>query len=43
MALNVCDDWVSMTVLPLKVHVADFDESFDLVTNVYISGTVIER
>ena len=43
MALNVCDDWVSVTVLLLKVHVAEFDESFDLVTNVYISGTVIER
>ena len=37
-ALNVCDDWVSATVLLLEVHVADLDEPLDLVSKVYISG-----
>ena len=31
MAPNVCDDWVSVIVLLSKAHVADLDESFDLV------------
>ena len=38
MELNVCDDCVSVTVLLLKVHVADFDEPFNLVANLYIPG-----
>ena len=36
MTLNVCDDRVSMAILLLKVYVSNLDESFDLVTNVYI-------
>ena len=36
MALNVCDDWVSVTVLLLKVDIANLDEPLDLITNVYI-------
>ena len=42
MTLDVRDYWVSVIVLLLKVCVADLDEPFDLVANVYISGTAIE-
>jgi hypothetical protein len=38
MALNVCDDWVSVTIILLKVHITNLDEPLDLITDVDISG-----
>lgn len=38
MALNACDNWVSVEILLLKIHIADFGKSLDLVTNADTSG-----
>ena len=37
--LDVCNEWVSVTVLLLEVHIADLHEALDLVTSVNEGST----
>ena len=36
MTLDVCNEWVSVTVLLLEVHIANLHEALDLVTSVNV-------